>query len=198
MVELIRKIIPQTICGGNEFKLRRMDSMVHAFYEVAGTGGAFFSLFLILNMGSVYANFFVPPFWMIAGFLWGMIKLEKISNKAEEGEGKEGKSEKSDGLIKAFFYLIKGFFFSIFEGAQIVFSSRQFSWLFLGYSIPLVLHRYLESQLAPAFAKHILKTTAYSQIMVGGSNSGELIGAVFVVMKFFSIIKIFLNSFYSL
>lgn len=34
MVELIRRIIPRDITGGNEFKLRRMDSLVHIFYEV--------------------------------------------------------------------------------------------------------------------------------------------------------------------
>jgi MFS family permease len=38
MVELIRRVIPRDIVGGNVQKLRRMDALVHIFYEVAGTG----------------------------------------------------------------------------------------------------------------------------------------------------------------
>ena len=41
MVELIRRVIPRDIVGGNVQKLRRMDSIVHIFYEIAGTAGAF-------------------------------------------------------------------------------------------------------------------------------------------------------------
>ena len=151
-----------------------MDSIVHAFYEVAGTSGAFFSAFLILRMGSVYANFFVTPIWITAGLFWAKIELAKTIAAPEEGEKK--------GACKSLLELFKGFFVSIYDGAIIIFHDRKFLWLIGGYTIPLVLHRYLESQLAPAFAKHVLKQTAYSQIMVGGSNFGELIGAVFVVI----------------
>lgn len=35
--------------------------------------------------------------------------------------------------------------------------------------------------MSPAFAKRVLKEGAYSQIMVGGSNFGELLGALFVL-----------------
>lgn len=37
MVELIRRVIPRDIVGGNIQKLRRMDAMVHIFYEVCST-----------------------------------------------------------------------------------------------------------------------------------------------------------------
>jgi hypothetical protein len=40
MVELMRRVIPADIVGGDVVKLKRMDSMVHVFYEVAGTIGA--------------------------------------------------------------------------------------------------------------------------------------------------------------
>jgi hypothetical protein len=183
MVELIRRVIPQAICANEEIKLRKMDSIVHAFYEVAGTSGAFFSAFLILRMGSVYANFFVTPLWITAGIFWTKIELSKYINEIEKGKKIEG--------CRSFFEIFKGFFVSIYDGALIIFHDRKFVWLLGGYTIPLVLHRYLESQLAPAFAKHVLKQTAYSQIMVGGSNFGELIGAVFVVI----IIIIFLKCF---
>ena len=42
------------------------------------------------------------------------------------------------------------------------------------YSIALYLHRFLENSLAPAFAKRVLETSAWSQIVVGGSNFGEV------------------------
>ncbi len=155
-----------------------MDSLVHTFYEIAGTSGAFFSAFLILNMGSIYANFYVPPTWIVAGIAWGFIKLPDPRAKAKKGE--ENK-KKEIGLLKSVGFLFKGFFISIYHGAEIIFHDRKFIWLIGGYAIPLVLHRYLESQLAPAFSKHILKQTAYSQIMVGGSNLGEMVGAIFVV-----------------
>lgn len=37
MVELIRRVIPRDIVGGDISKLRRMDATVHIFYEIAGT-----------------------------------------------------------------------------------------------------------------------------------------------------------------
>jgi hypothetical protein len=44
------------------------------------------------------------------------------------------------------------------------------------------MHRFLESSLAPAFAKRVLGISAWSQIIVGGSNFGELLGAVAVLV----------------
>ncbi|CAF1530392.1 unnamed protein product [Adineta ricciae] len=41
MVELIRRVIPRDIVGGDPEKLQRMDALVHIFYEVSGTAGAF-------------------------------------------------------------------------------------------------------------------------------------------------------------
>jgi hypothetical protein len=40
----------------------------------------------------------------------------------------------------------------------------------------------LENQIAPILAKQYLNTSAYSQIMVGGSNFGELLGALSVAL----------------
>jgi hypothetical protein len=41
---------------------------------------------------------------------------------------------------------------------------------------------FLENQLAPIFAKQVIGTSSYSQIMVGGSNFGELLGALSVAL----------------
>lgn len=42
--------------------------------------------------------------------------------------------------------------------------------------------RYLENGVAPIVAKRILNVSTYSQIIVGGSNFGELLGAVTVFL----------------
>ena len=42
-------------------------------------------------------------------------------------------------------------------------------------------HRYLENNIANIFAKSVLKDSSYQQIIVGGSNFGELLGALTVL-----------------
>jgi len=65
MVELIRRVIPRDIVGGNVQKLRRMDALVHIFYEVAGTAGAFCTaLALIPKFGNNMSFIITPPFFM--------------------------------------------------------------------------------------------------------------------------------------
>ena len=41
-------------------------------------------------------------------------------------------------------------------------------------SIALYQHRFLENNLSPAFAKRVLGVSEWSQIIVGGSNFGEV------------------------
>ena len=41
-------------------------------------------------------------------------------------------------------------------------------------AVALYMHRFLENSLAPAFAKLVLGISAWSQIVVGGSNFGEV------------------------
>ena len=59
---------------------------------------------------------------------------------------------------------------------------NRFAGLFPGYAMALYLHRFLENSLAPAFAKRVLNNSAWSQIIVGGSNFGELLGALSVFL----------------
>jgi hypothetical protein len=59
MVELIRRTIPRDIVGGNVQKLKRMDALVHIFYETSGTGGAFctaLALIPVLGNNFSYAH----------------------------------------------------------------------------------------------------------------------------------------------
>lgn len=177
MVELIRRVIPKDIVGGDVIKLKRMDATVHIFYEIAGTAGAFFSTFLVLKLGNAMAPAMTPFLFVFAAVTWRFIGLldSDITNRTHL------ESLEESSLFTQIGHGFQHFGLSMYRGAQIIFSSRKFIWLIPGYSIPLFTHRYLESQLSPAFAKKVLQEGAYAQLMVGGSNFGELLGALFVL-----------------
>ncbi|KAG0028409.1 hypothetical protein BGZ82_008439 [Podila clonocystis] len=177
MVELIRRVIPKDIVGGDIIKLKQMDATVHVFYEIAGTAGAFFSTFLVLRLGNALAPAMTPFLFIFAAIIWRFVGIleSDISNRQHL------ESLEKSSLLTQIGHGFKYFGLSIYRGAQIIFSSRKFIWLIPGYSIPLFTHRYLESQLSPAFAKRVLMEGAYAQLMVGGSNFGELLGALFVL-----------------
>ncbi|KAG0333834.1 hypothetical protein BG000_008848 [Podila horticola] len=177
MVELIRRVIPKDIVGGDVIKLKQMDATVHVFYEVAGTAGAFFSTFLVLKLGNAIAPAMTPFLFVFAAIAWRFIGLLE----SDHANRLHLESLEESSLLVQIGHGFKYFGLSIVRGFQIIFSSRKFIWLIPGYSIPLFTHRYLESQLSPAFAKRILKEGAYAQLMVGGSNFGELLGALFVL-----------------
>lgn len=71
---------------------------------------------------------------------------------------------------------------SIWVGAKLLLTSRKFIWLIPGYSVALYAHRYLENGIAPQVARRYLGNSAWAQIMVGGSNLGELLGALSVLL----------------
>ncbi|KAJ3163404.1 hypothetical protein HDU88_006355 [Geranomyces variabilis] len=185
MVELIRRVIPADIVGGNVMKLKRMDATVHIMYEVAGTGGAFFATFMALRMGKAYAPIATPIGFFFAALFWSRIRVEPITASALSAL--EAREQRRHGNVvlnvaKDIVASFASFGVSIVEGAKIIFGNRKFSWLILGYSLPLVLHRYLENGLAANFSSLVLKESAYGSILVGGSNFGELCGAAFVFL----------------
>lgn len=177
MVELIRRVIPRDIVGGDVQKLRRMDSLVHIFYEVSGTGGSFATgLALIPRLGNNYAFIITPILFTFASIVWFFIgNLEFTAAQA-------GLVDKSDNYFKATAMGFILFFESVWTGAKIIFSSRKFVWLVPAYSIALYAHRYLENAIAPAIATRYLGNSAWYQVMVAGSNLGELMGALFVFL----------------
>lgn len=177
MVELIRRVIPRDIVGGNIQKLRRMDALVHIFYEVAGTAGAFVTaLVLIPRFGNNFSFIITPICFLCAAITWFFIE--------ESGFRKETTLVVFDQ--PSYFRSVVGgfglFFESVSTGARIIFTKRKFIWLLPGYAIALYGHRYLENGLAPAIARRYLGNSAWSQIMIGGSNLGELLGAAFVFL----------------
>ena len=162
MVELIRRVIPRDIVGGNVQKLRRMDSLVHIFYEVSGTAGAFCTaLALIPAFGNNYSFIITPIFFPAAAAVWYFISNLKYTKPLQD------KNSNYMVAVGMGFYL---FFQSVWTGFKIIFSSRKFVWLLPGYSIALYGHRYLENGIAPAVARRYLGNSAWSQISKSSST----------------------------
>ncbi|KAL1957127.1 hypothetical protein VTO42DRAFT_6385 [Malbranchea cinnamomea] len=196
MVELIRRVIPRDIVGGNVQKLRRLDAMVHVFYEIAGTAGAFVTaLVLIPQLGNNYSFIITPICFAAAGLAWyGVIDRPPIpSSSAAVGTGNGAAAASSPSsspsllaeqptyvrAVLGSFYL---FAESLWTGSRLLLTHRKFIWLIPGYSLAFYGHRYLENGIAPAVAKRYLGRSAWSQLIVGGSNLGELLGAAFVFL----------------
>ncbi|KAL0580558.1 hypothetical protein V5O48_001468 [Marasmius crinis-equi] len=161
-------------------QLRQMDATVHVLYEVAGTIGAFSSVSLIGKFGYNYSFFLSPVFFTFAAITWRFVDGDrpKLSQSLEEFESEPS----SPGYLPSVWSGFRSFFKATYYGAFLVFSHRKFVWLVSGYALALYGHRYLENGLAPVFAKQVLGTSAWSQIIVGGSNLGELFGAVSVLI----------------
>jgi len=153
---------------------------VHIFYETAGTCGAFFCAYVSLINGKAYAAIITPPCYFFAAIAWWFLELPVPVQVVEPiltvASG-----------IRVFFITLKtsisGFFTSYYEGGLIVLLDPRFQWLFFGYTIPLVMHRYIENGVASVYAKLVLHESAYASFIVGGSNFGELCGALFVFMN---------------
>ncbi|CAD6920843.1 unnamed protein product [Tilletia controversa] len=142
MVELIRRVIPRDIVGGDVHRLRKMDAFVHVMYEIAGTAD------------------------------------RAALKQVERADIVEPRQSYVTSIVTG----LRSFAKAFYMGAYIVFSRRSLIWLVPSYTLALYGHRYLENGLAPIVAKQILGVSSYSQIMVGGSNFGELCGALSVMI----------------
>lgn len=181
MVELIRRIIPRDIVGSDEEKLQRMDAIVHVFYEIAGVSGALLTgLVLIPRLGNNYAFLITPVLFTLAAIVWFFINSlgSKSSYSVDEIPVAQG-----DTKTNYFKSILRGFYLfgkSVYLGGKIIFRNRKYIWLFPCYALTLYVHRYLENAIAPQIAKRYLQNSEWSQIIVGGSNFGELLGAISV------------------
>lgn len=184
MVELIRRVIPRDIVGDDSEKLQKMDALVHIFYEIAGVSGAFATgLGLIPHLGNNYSFIITPILFTLAAIVWFFISslgLIESNNRTDENQltsvNKKIQSNYLKSILSGFIIFIESFFI----GAKIIFTNRKFVWLWSCYSLTLYAHRYLENAIAPQIAKRYLEQSEWSQIIVGASNCGELIGAIFI------------------
>ncbi|KAE8229774.1 hypothetical protein CF326_g5248 [Tilletia indica] len=186
MVELIRRVIPRDIVGGDVQRLRKMDAFVHVMYEIAGTAGAFTSTALIGKLGYNYSSSLSPPLFAMAALAWTFISTLGHTGASDRAGLKEieqsGLTDTRPGYMSQIVAGLRAFAKAFYYGAYVVFSKRSLIWLVPSYTLALYGHRYLENGLAPIVAKQIIGVSSYSQIMVGGSNFGELLGALSVMI----------------
>ena len=150
---------------------------VHIFYEITGTTGAFVTaLVLIPQLGNNRAFIITPIAFFFCAVSWFFIS--DLGHEKRKGQV----LAKQPGYVKATLGGFWLFFESIGVGAKILFTSRKFIWLVPGYAIALYGHRYLENGIAPQVARRYLGQSGWSQLMVGGSNMGELLGALVVFL----------------
>jgi hypothetical protein len=187
MVELIRRVIPRDILRGDVQKLRRLDALVHIFYECAGVAGAFATgLALIPHLGNNMSFIITPIIFTAAAITWWYVS--HLNFQKPERRVQKDKPRNLRGILKASFSGFYLFGRSIWVGGKILFSSRKFIWLIPGYSFALYGHRYLENGISPIIAKCYFGNSEWSQIMLGGMNTGELLGTLFVFL-FTNIVK---------
>jgi hypothetical protein len=129
---------------------------------------------LIPRFGNNYSFLITPIFFTFASIAWFFI--DQSSFEQREAPALVDRPTYLKSVLSGFWL----FFESVYTGAHIIFTKRKFIWLLPGYAVALYGHRYLENGLAPAIAKRYLGNSAWSQIIVGGSNLGELFGAGFV------------------
>ncbi|KAJ3412482.1 hypothetical protein HDV05_000684 [Chytridiales sp. JEL 0842] len=181
MVELMRRVIPAEIVGENPVKLRRMDSIVHILYEITGTTGALFAPYWISYFGWGYALAIMPIGFTISAICWTRLKPSADKIKLINDFQQE-RAKRPVGIAHEVKHIFLSFFHSVSVGAKLVFTQRALVWLIPAYALALVHHRYLENTLFPFYAKGEIGNSDYQSILTGGSNFGELLGAVTVLL----------------
>ncbi|EGG23830.1 hypothetical protein DFA_05966 [Cavenderia fasciculata] len=183
MVEVSRKLIPRQVLGDSSDRLNKLNGLVHLFYEISGTCGAFLSTALIKSLGPVYALVLQPPFFLVASICFFVIAQpfppQKVLVKADE-DGSNAKENKIVYGLKIAGREVFNYLKTVAVGARLILSAKYW-WILFTYVVPQVLHRLLENLLFPVFAKKILHDGSLSGILTGGSNFGEAIGSLLVV-----------------
>ncbi len=188
MVELIRRIVPVDIVGGDLVRLRKVNAIVHILYEIAGMIGAFTSVPLVNKFGYNYSSFLSPACFVIACLAWSSICSLGHSRTTERALARRnGVLPQIEAAQKRNYFAqvgdtCLGFVKTCGVGAYYCCTSRKFIWLVPGYAVALYAHRFLENVLAPIWAHTMVRNSSYSQILVGGSNVGELLGAITIIL----------------
>jgi len=203
MQDVIRRLIPGAIVGGNLQKLRRMNALVHICYTFSGVVSCLITIFgLVPYLGLNFAPLITPVSFSLAGVVWLFIRLPH-PNKRHSGQDEmdilsaieqhlttlsptatEKKTTRKEALVKYVKRVCKGFLYffeSAYVGARIVLGHRKFIWLLPSYSLATYTQRLLETIIAPAIARRYLGRAEWSLIMLAGCNMGQLLGALLVI-----------------
>ena len=181
-VESIHRIIPRDIVGDHVQKLQRFDALVHIFYATSGAIGAFVTgLILIPKLGNNQGFIITPILFTASGMVWLFMNSLKKKKTKQKEKMIESKKKSKSNYLKIFVRKICACGQSIYIAGKIIFTSRKYVWLLSCYSLTLYAHRYLEDAIAPQVARRYLGNSAWSEIIVGGSNFGELLGSFFIL-----------------
>lgn len=177
-------------------RLKKLDGFCHVCYEISGTAAAISSERLIDRFGYNYSSFLSPILFIMAAVSWWFLDVFKPGDAMMQQdvhyEGKQVSPTTSieklpidrthtsllDGWRKAFHGFLKAFYC----GAWMCVRHRKYVWLIPGYTFALYGHRYLEYGVVQIFSKSILGNSGLAQVIVGGSNFGELLGALSVML----------------
>ena len=183
-VESIHRVIPADIVGNHVEKLQRFDALVHTFYAISGAVGAFVTgLVLIPKLGNNQAFLITPILFTVAGLCWLFLSLrKKKKTKKKRIQIEEQKKKSKKNFVKTVLNKLISYSSSIVIGAKIILTNRKYIWLFSCYTLSLYAHRYLEDGISPQIARRYLTNSAWSEIIIGGSNFGELLGSVFILI----------------
>ena len=181
IIEMIRRVIPANIMGGDSIKLKQMDASVHMANELAGTAGAILARYWISYFGWGFALTLLPIGFSLASLLWLYIKPspEQLEYENRTKEPKSIMYHTGDVVFSAGY--------SIYYGAKLVLFNRNLIWLIPAYSLGLVGHRFVEGTVFPFYAKEMLKNSDLQTVLTGGSNFGEFLGGMIVLITAASI-----------
>lgn len=145
MIELIRRVVPTDIVGGDPTRLKKMDGLVHVMYESAGTIGALTSTSLIEKFGYNYSAFLSPFLFVAAAVCWWSIDIyspnpDALMNERIEFEGKRASPTASlervtidrtryTSLMAAWTKALRSFAKAFYYGGWLCITHRRFIWL---------------------------------------------------------------------
>lgn len=183
MLELGRRVIPLEIVGIQQHKLRLADSLVHVFYELAGTAAAFITaLVFVPRLGNNFVYIATPCCSLLAALVWWTLR----TTYKQPGSKTTSQSDGSAQHRSCFRYLRRAThlcWLSAYEGcAIIVLSGRKYIWLLPCYSFALYMHHFLPGGIGNPIAQRYLGNAIWQRFMVGGNNLGAILGALIVLL----------------
>ncbi|KAI3479157.1 hypothetical protein L1887_58860 [Cichorium endivia] len=152
-------------------------------YEVAGTTGAFTSTSLIGYFGYNYSAFLSPVLFTLAACTWIWISSLGESQRSED----ESKLARVEVEQRGLFMLMVGRVCVLSARLSGTVATSSSPTVASSGSCPATPLRSTDTDtsrtvLLPSYAKSIIGVSSYSQIIVGGSNFGELLGALSVML----------------
>jgi hypothetical protein len=145
MIELIRRVIPRDIVGGDAMRLKKMDALIHVLYEIAGTIAAFTSSMLIEALGYNYSSFLSPILFGTSALAWWFLDIygpssgDSFLDERVEWSGQRASptialdaSPRGSRIFAGWWVALRSFGKAFYYGGWLCLTSRKFVWLIPG------------------------------------------------------------------